>query len=202
MRSNDSSSADSSTRLRKAVAKRAAPRTQLDFEQQRLERMAKAAMAREQETLEKAKRQAQRSKRVAGFIIDPKKLEEQKRQREREAIVKLKDEKAKEHAARAIAEAEREAEKEAHQAKAAKAGELALERLRVRKAEERKKREAQAEAEQMQTEMEEEAEEMAKQARAEQRRLRSQTSFFSRPLDGAAAGAAGMGSSMLSSVAG
>ena len=53
--------------------------------------MAKAAMAREQETLEKAKRQAQRSKRVAGFIIDPKKLEEQKRQREREAIVKLKD---------------------------------------------------------------------------------------------------------------
>ena len=202
MRSNASSSADSSARLRKAVAKRAAPRTQLDFEQQRLERMAKAAMAREQETLEKAKRQAQRSKRVAGFIIDPKKLEEQKRQREREAIVKLKDEKAKEHAARAIAEAEREAEKEAHQAKAAKAGELALERLRVRKAEERKKREAQAEAEQMQKEMEEEAEEMAKQARAEQRRLRSQTSFFSRPQDGAAAGAAGMGSSMLSSVAG
>ena len=55
---------------------------------------------------------------------------------------------------------------------------------------------------QMQREMEEEAEEMAKQARAEQRRLRSQTSFFSRPQDGAAAGAAGMGSSMLSSVAG
>ena len=54
----------------------------------------------------------------------------------------------------------------------------------------------------MQKEMEEEAEEMAKQARAEQRRLRSQTSFFSRPQDGAAAGAAGIGSSMLSSVAG
>ena len=40
--------------------------------------------AKEQEALEKAKRQAQRSKRVAGFIIDPQKLEEQKRQRERE----------------------------------------------------------------------------------------------------------------------
>ena len=40
--------------------------------------MAKAEAARDAEALEKAKRQAQRSKRVAGFIIDPKKLEETK----------------------------------------------------------------------------------------------------------------------------
>ena len=99
--------------------------------------MARAQQAKEQEMLEKAKRQAQRSKRVACFIIDPKKVEEQKQMREREARERIASEKAeKEAAERAAADAKR-SEREQRAAKAQHAEQLALERLRVRKAERR-----------------------------------------------------------------
>ena len=183
-RSNASSTA-SADRLRKAVAKR--PPTQLDFETQRLQRMAKAQMAKEQDTLEKAKRQAQRSKRVAGFIIDPKRLEEEREMRSQEALGRMRDEKARDADAKASAEEAKKREKEAHQEKAAKAGQIAMERLKQRKAEERRKRE-EAEREVEREEQDRvEAEEMARQARNMQRQLRAQTSFFARPADGAKA---------------
>ena len=181
-------SSDSSGAVRRAVAKRK-PRTQMEFEEQRLQRMARAQLAREQETLEKAKRQAQRSKRVAGYIIDPKRLEDQKKMREHEAVAKIKTgREAKAAAAKAEEEMKRQ-EKQQHAEKAAKAGEVALERLRARKMVERAKR---AEIEREEEAMYEEravAEEAAKAMRSEQRRLRSQTSFFARPQDGAHVGA-------------
>ena len=157
--------------------------TQVDFERQRLERMARAQQAKEQECLEKAKRQAQRSKRVAGFIIDPKKLEETKAAREREALTKIREGKMAEEAAKRAAEEARTEEKEERQAKAALAGERAEERLRERKAAERQKAlQAKFEAEAM-AEAQERAQEEARQQRAEQRRLRAETSFFARATD-------------------
>ena len=146
--------------------------------------MARAAQAKEQETLEKAKRQAQRSKRVAGFIIDPKKLAETKRQREREALEKIAGEKAEKLAKEA---SEMEAKKHEKAMRAEKAGvaeKLALERLRERKAEERRKAQAMEQEAALQREAELRHEEEQRQAKAEQRRLRKETSFFSRTDDG------------------
>lgn len=148
--------------------------------------MARAAQAKEQETLEKAKRQAQRSKRVAGFIIDPKKLAETKRQREREALEKVAAEKA-EKLAKQVSEMEAKRHEKAMRAeKASVAEKLALERLRERKAEERKKAQAMEQEVALQREAEQRHEEEQRQARAEQRRLRMETSFFSRTGDGSA----------------
>ena len=70
----------------------------------------------------------------------------------------------------------------ARQSQAAKAGEVALERLRERKAEERRKAAAAAEMQQAMVMEEERAREEERQLRAEQRRLRLETSFFARPL--------------------
>ena len=160
------------------------PATQLDFEQQRLQRMARAQQAKEQEMLEKAKRQAQRSKRVACFIIDPKKVEEQKQMREREARERIASDKAeKEAAERAAADAKR-SEREQRAAKAQHAEQLALERLRVRKAEERRRAADAAAAEAAEAAERERLEEEKRQAKAEQRRLRAETSFFTRTADG------------------
>ena len=79
------------------------PRTQLGFEAQRLQNMARAEAAREATQLEAAKRAAQRSKRVAGLIMNPEKLEAQKRVRAQEASAKLRNER---EAAKAAQEAE------------------------------------------------------------------------------------------------
>lgn len=157
----------------------------MDFEAQRIERMMRAAQAKEQETLEKAKRQAQRSKRVAGFIIDPKKLEEQKRQREREALEKIANEKAEKEAKAAVEQESKRQEKELRAQRASEAERLAMERLRARKAEERRKQKQLELEQQLQREAQERQEEEQREARAEQRRLRAETSFFSRALDGA-----------------
>ena len=184
-RSVGSSAGGSSTGSRGRIQpKRKSGMTQLDFEQQRLQRMARAAQAKEQETLEKAKRQAQRSKRVAGFIIDPKKLEEQKQMREREALQRIAAEKADKVAKEKQAEEARQQERAARAAKAQKAEQLALDRLRQRKAEERKKAAQAAEAEAAEAEERKRQEEEARQAKAEQRRLRAETSFFSRTYEG------------------
>ena len=184
VRSTTSSGAGSTGSRGRIQPKPRKPATQLDFEQQRLARMARAAQAKEQETLEKAKRQAQRSKRVAGFIIDPKKLAETKRQREREALEKIAGEKAEKLAKEA---SEMEAKKHEKAMRAEKAGvaeKLALERLRERKAEERRKAQAMEQEAALQREAELRHEEEQRQAKAEQRRLRKETSFFSRTDDG------------------
>ena len=156
--------------------------TQLDFESQRAQRFARAEQARQAEQLEKAKRQAQRSKRVAGFIIDPESLERQKAQREREAYDKIRHERARQEAEHEAKEERARQEASARQSQAAKAGEVALERLRERKAEERRKAAAAAEMQQAMVMEEERAREEERQLRAEQRRLRLETSFFARPL--------------------
>jgi len=158
----------------------ARPKTQKDFEENRLDRMARAQAAQEQKKLEAAKRAAQRSKRVAGLMIHPEKIEEQKRERAREAAAKLRSEReaAERDAAEAIAA--REMEAEARKAHAAVAGAAAQQRLRERKAErlEEQRRQAEALAEQ-QLEAERAADEQRRQ-KAEQRRLRNETSFFAR----------------------
>ena len=158
----------------------ARPKTQKDFEENRLDRMARAQAAQEQKKLEAAKRAAQRSKRVAGLMINPEKIEEQKRERAREAAAKLRSEReaAEREAAEAIAA--REMEADARKAHAAVAGAAAQQRLRERKAErmEEQRRQAEALAEQ-QLEAERAAEEQRRQ-KAEQRRLRNETSFFAR----------------------
>ena len=184
VRSNVSTASSTHTTVgsKRAVPKRG-PMTQLDFETQRLQRMARAHQAKEQETLEKAKRQAQRSKRVAGFIIAPEKLEEQKRQRGREAAERLREGRAMSAAAKAAEEEAAREAKVAYQEKARNAGEVAKARLRERKAEERAKAARAAEDMAREDEEREYAEAEAKAARAEERRRRSQTSFFDRAAD-------------------
>jgi len=154
--------------------------TQKDFETQRMLNMARAQAAREAKVLEQAKRAAQRSKHIAGAMLNPSQLEEQKRQRAREAGAKIRNERESAEAAKKAAEEERRQFESARREHAAQAGEVAKERLRARKAEERRKLEA-ASLENLQRQTHAEMlEQQAREARAEQRRLRSETSFFSR----------------------
>ena len=86
-------------------------------------------------------------------------------------------------AERAAADAKR-SEREQRAAKAQHAEQLALERLRVRKAEERRRAADAAAAEAAEAAERERLEEEKRQAKAEQRRLRAETSFFTRTADG------------------
>jgi len=142
--------------------------------------MARAQAAKEQQTLEAAKRAAQRSKRVAGLMLNPQKLEDQKRERARQACAKIREEKEQQSAAKAAADVAKlraEAERKEH---SAKAGAAARERLRERKAEKLEEQRRHAELASLQQMEAQRAAEEQKLLKAEQRRLRNETSFFDR----------------------